>query len=121
WFGKYKSRRFSIVETNFTSIRDAARDQTVTFDCGCDEDYYAYVYPSFPYEIWLCNDFWTAPMNGTDSKAGTLVHELSHFYVVAGTDDVVYGTTACKALAQSTPTKAIRNADSYEYFAENAN
>ncbi|MEO8196116.1 MAG: M35 family metallo-endopeptidase [Thermoanaerobaculia bacterium] len=29
---------------------------------------------------------------GTDSKAGTLVHEMSHFNVVASTDDHAYGT-----------------------------
>lgn len=29
---------------------------------------YAYVYPSSPYNIYLCNAFWSAPMTGTDSK-----------------------------------------------------
>ncbi len=58
-------------------------------------------------------------MTGTDSKAGTLVHEMSHFNVVASTDDVVYGQTGAKNLAFSNPEDAIRNADSHEYFAEN--
>ncbi|HKX84772.1 MAG TPA: M35 family metallo-endopeptidase, partial [Pyrinomonadaceae bacterium] len=68
--------------------------------------------------IYLCNAFWNAPAQGTDSKAGTLVHEMSHFTVVAGTDDHAYGQTACKKLAKR-PQKAIDNADSHEYFAEN--
>ncbi|HSN85774.1 MAG TPA: M35 family metallo-endopeptidase, partial [Thermoanaerobaculia bacterium] len=55
---------------------------------------------------------------GTDSKAGTLVHEASHFTVVAGTSDYAYGQTACKNLAISNPTNATRNADNHEYFAE---
>lgn len=44
---------------------------------------------------------------------------MSHFDVVAGTDDVVYGQTGSKNLAISDPDAAIRNADSHEYFAEN--
>ena len=39
--------------------------------------------------------------------------------VVAGTNDYAYGQTACKKLATKTPNKAINNADSHEYFAEN--
>jgi peptidyl-Lys metalloendopeptidase len=44
---------------------------------------------------------------------------MSHFTVVAGTDDWAYGQTAAKALAISDPAKALDNADSHEYFAEN--
>ena len=91
----------------------------VTFHCTCTGNYYAYVYSNQPYDIWLCNAFWSAPMTGTDSKAGTLVHEMSHFNVVAGTNDWAYGQTAAKNLARTNPSRAIDNADSYEYFAEN--
>ncbi len=58
-------------------------------------------------------------MTGTDSKAGTLVHEMSHFTAVAGTDDHAYGQTNAKSLAISNPDLALNNADSHEYFAEN--
>ena len=61
----------------------------------------------------------SAPTTGTDSKAGTLVHEMSHFNVVASTDDWAYGQSAAKSLAISNPTKALDNADTHEYFAEN--
>ena len=88
-------------------------------DCSCNDSYYAYVYPSAPYKIYVCNAFWSAPLTGTDSKAGTLVHEMSHFNAVAGTDDHAYGKTAAGNLANSNPTKALDNADSHEYFAEN--
>ena len=77
------------------------------------------MYPTQPYKIYLCGAFWSAPLTGTDSRAGTLVHEMSHFNVVAGTDDWAYGQTAAKALAISDPVKAVDNADSHEYFAEN--
>jgi len=58
-------------------------------------------------------------LTGTDSWAGTLIHEMSYFDVVAGTDDFVYEQAGATALAISDPQKALNNADSHEYFAEN--
>jgi len=69
--------------------------------------------------VYLCGAFWTAPDTGTDSRAGTLIHESSHFTAHGGTDDWVYGQAACKDLAIHNPSRAIDNADSHEYFAEN--
>ncbi|MDE3251081.1 MAG: peptidase M35, partial [Bacteroidota bacterium] len=66
--------------------------------------------------IWICTGFWNAPATGTDSKAGTLVHEHSH--ASAGTEDLGgYGRTNCQSLAATKPDDAIKNADNYEYFA----
>jgi peptidyl-Lys metalloendopeptidase len=109
------------VRQHFVDI-DAAMDQNagqIKINCGCNQNYYAYVYPNRPYEIFVCRVFWSAPNTGTDSRAGTLIHEMSHFDVVAGTDDHVYGQSAAKSLAISDPAAAIDNADSHEYFAEN--
>lgn len=119
WFGAYNSTRYSKVKSNFTKIGDALNNKAVVVDCGCTQSYFAYVYPNQPYKIYVCKAFWSAPNTGTDSKAGTLVHELSHFDIVANTDDVVYGQSGSKSLAISNPTQAITNADSHEYFAEN--
>lgn len=119
WFGVFSTTRYNTVKSNFTDISNAWDNAGVTFDCGCKQNYYAYVYPNQPYKIYLCKVFWQAPMTGTDSKAGTLIHEMSHFDIVAGTDDVVYGTTGAKNLAISNPDDAVRNADNHEYFAEN--
>jgi peptidyl-Lys metalloendopeptidase len=44
---------------------------------------------------------------------------MSHFNVVASTNDWAYGQSAAASLAISNPTKAIDNADSHEYFSEN--
>ena len=121
WFGAYTSSRYGTAQQHFVSI-DAAMDQSggqVTINCGCNQSYYAYVYPTRPYEIFVCRAFWTAPLTGTDSKAGTLIHEMSHFDAVAGTDDVVYGQTGAKNLAATDPSGALNNADNHEYFAEN--
>ena len=119
WFGSYDTTRYGTVKSHFTSLTDAWNNASVTFDCGCKKNYYAYVYPNQPYRIYLCNVFWTAPPIGTDSQGGTLIHEMSHFYVVASTNDYVYGQTGAKNLAVTNPAQAIMNADNHEYFAEN--
>lgn len=119
WFGSYSSTRYATLKSNFTKIADALANRALVFDCStCTQNAYAYVYPTQPYRIYLCGAYWNAPVNGTDSKGGTTIHEISHFDVVANTDDVAYGQAACKKLAKQ-PTRAIRNADSHEYFAEN--
>ena len=118
WFGTYTSSRYSTVQSHFNNIYSAFVNQRFTFYCDCTDSSYAWVYASQPYRVHLCNAFWSAPSLGIDSKAGTLVHETSHFTVVAGTQDYAYGQTACKNLAISSPSQAVANADSHEYFAE---
>jgi peptidyl-Lys metalloendopeptidase len=119
WFGAADGARQATVKSHFAALKDAFANKPVTVDCGCKKSYYAYVYPTRPYMIYVCKAFWTAPMTGTDSKGGTLVHEMSHFNVVAATDDWVYGQSGAASLAISDPAKAVDNADSHEYFGEN--
>jgi len=119
WFGAYAASGWATASEHFVKIKDAFDTKPLAFDCKCKKNYYAYVYPTQAYKIYLCNAFWSAPITGTDSRAGTLIHEMSHFDVVAATDDWAYGQTAAKALAISDPVKALANADSHEYFAEN--
>ncbi len=119
WFGTFSSANWNEVKGHFTNIKSALDTQPLVFDCKCNKSYYAYVFPTKPYQIFLCRAFWTAPLTGTDSKGGTIIHEMSHFNVVAGTSDYAYGQTAAKALAISNPAQARFNADSHEYFAEN--
>jgi peptidyl-Lys metalloendopeptidase len=118
WFGTYTSTRFNIVSDNYDAIYDAFQNAPVTYNCKCRRRVFAYVYPSQPYRIYLCRVFWDVSPLGRDSQAGTLVHEMSHFYVVASTDDYVYGESGAKSLAITNPDQAIANADNYEYFAE---
>lgn len=120
WFGTYTSSRYATVRSHFANIASALSSQPYTFNCSCtDSGTYAYVYPTQPYKVYLCGAFWSAPNTGTDSRAGTLVHETSHFNVVAGTGDYGYGQTNAHNLATSNPAKAVTNADNHEYFAEN--
>ncbi|MDC0709606.1 M35 family metallo-endopeptidase [Stigmatella sp. ncwal1] len=119
WFGSYTSTGWSTMKAHFSTLKTAFNSKPVVIDCTCTSNAYAYVYAHQPYTIYVCNAFWSAPMTGTDSKGGTLIHEMSHFTVVAGTDDHAYGQSAAKSLAISQPHKARDNADSHEYFAEN--
>jgi peptidyl-Lys metalloendopeptidase len=115
WFGWANDYRWGVISSRYADITAALDYRDV--DCTCTRNIYAYVYPSSPYKIYVCNYFWSAPQNGAaDSQAGTFIHELSHFY---GTGDYAYGQGACQTLAASDPITARANADNYEYFAEN--
>jgi peptidyl-Lys metalloendopeptidase len=117
WFGSFSSTRWNTARTHYAAISSKLVNEVA--DCTCTDSAYAFVFSNQPYTIHLCNAFWPAPPTGTDSKAGTLIHEMSHFTVVAGTKDNAYGQTACRRLATTSPTRALNNADSHEYFAEN--
>ncbi|CAE6432513.1 unnamed protein product [Rhizoctonia solani] len=125
WFGTYDKSRYNTVVSHFKNIGSDAT--SMNYDCtDClthpSMDYpntYAYVDPNVPTKIYLCGAFWNAPTTGTDSKAGTIVHENSHFTVNGAVEDHVYGQGDAQALAKSNPATAIMNADSHEYFAEN--
>ncbi|RJG20407.1 M35 family metallo-endopeptidase [Massilia cavernae] len=119
WFGTYDSSRYATVKSHFAAIKDGFDNKPVVVDCSCKQSYYAYVYPTQPYKIYVCNAFWSAPLSGTDSKGGTMIHEMSHFNAVAGTDDWAYGQSAAASLAISNAAKAVDNADNHEYFGEN--
>ncbi|CAE6336385.1 unnamed protein product [Rhizoctonia solani] len=118
WFGAFGPTRFDRVKSHFTSIgTDAASS---IYDCSCKKTaVYAYVYQDSPGYVNLCDAFWAAPDTGTNSRAGTIVHEQSHFAVNGGTDDHVYGPVSAQTLAKLDPDQAIDNADNHEYFAEN--
>jgi peptidyl-Lys metalloendopeptidase len=122
WFGSFLSSRYTSVSTHFNAIQDATANKTLQFSCGsprCGRTTFAFVYGNSPYEVYLCPEFWRAELTGTNSRAGTIIHELSHFTILGGTDDHQYGQSAAKQLGATDPNKAINNADSHEYFAEN--
>ncbi len=122
WFGAFNATRYATVTTNFTNILSRLGSNPMAFDCSgtdCFSGDFAFVFPSdSTYTVHLCGSFWDAPVTGTDSRGGTLIHETSHFTPIAATEDYAYGETDAKALAISNPSQAIANADSHEYFAE---
>jgi hypothetical protein len=85
-------------------------------------DRFAYVYPTDKTNtVYIDKAFHNAPAKGTDSKAGAISHEMSHFESVGGTKDHQYGPSKSKNLAEKDPEKALENADSFEYYVEGAN
>jgi len=120
WFGRYNSNNLGLVTSHFRAI-SGGQFSSFTYDCSCtDAGTYAFVNPNKYGYINLCGAFWRAPVTGTDSKGGTLVHECSHFTRNGGTQDYAYGQSACRRLAQTNPARAVMNADSHEYFAESS-
>ncbi|KAF9463907.1 hypothetical protein BDZ94DRAFT_1257728 [Collybia nuda] len=123
WFGAFKNTRYQSVLSNFTSLTTRGNEFSAwLYDCslvGCDPGDYAYVDTDVYGKVYLCESFWTAPATGTNSKAGILVHEGTHFQATGHTRDIAIGKRACRELANTKPGKATQNADSYEYFAEN--
>ncbi|KAG8962370.1 hypothetical protein FRC03_004295 [Tulasnella sp. 419] len=117
WFGTYSASKRDTVKSHYSSM--SGDPSNTTYDCTCTDSAYAYVYANEPGYVYLCNAFWSAPNTGTDSRAGTIVHEQSHFTVNGGTQDYAYGQSAAKSLAINNPSQAIFNADSHEYFSEN--
>ncbi|KAF8759021.1 peptidyl-Lys metalloendopeptidase [Rhizoctonia solani] len=80
WFGTFDSTRFGTVKLHFENIGTDATSST--YDCGCTQSAtYAYVYQDRPGYVYLCEAFWSALDVGSDSRAGTIVHEQSHFVV----------------------------------------
>jgi len=116
----------SMTADNFKPGQQA--DLPATMDIS---NVYAYVQPNDPtHTVYLGGKFndSNTPDTGTDSRAGTLAHELSHFNDIGGTDDVVhpacggqtcYGSQNAENLAKSSPADAQKNADNFEYYTEN--
>jgi len=120
-------KRVAHVRTGLEKVQRCLEGDTVVFkrwdlpedDDTREADTYAYVYTAEKENnIYLGGAFWVARTKGTDSSAGTIVHELTHR--LHGTADHVYGQDGAKDLAKNAPAKATSNADNYEYLAEKA-
>jgi peptidyl-Lys metalloendopeptidase len=116
WFGRWTETRYDRVLSAFERIGDDA--ENATYDGGCDKEYIAEVDPANTNYIWLCEAFWDLSPTGGYSMASVIVHEESHFIANGGTDDYEYGVDKCEKLAEEHPDRAVRNADSYMFFAD---
>ena len=118
WFGIAYNGYQDIVMGAYLDIKYAMETKRYTLYLhgpNCGPNVVAYTYHGST-TIYMCDGYFSAPATGKDSKAGTIIHEMSH--AVALTEDFQYGQRDCMALAISNPSKAIRNADNYEYFSE---
>jgi len=121
-FGAFDTTRLAGLVTNYdATLNDSYGAITFHCDgnipnCGTCPSSSTYAFTCGPPDIGLCGQFWKSqPEFAEDSQSGTVVHELSHWQ---GTSDYKYGCGSCKTLASDTPSEAVLNADSYEYFAE---
>jgi len=126
WFGRYTgSSRWAAVTQNFQRINNKLGSNVFGLDCAgpqCSQGVFAYVYPTdSTFTVHLCGAFWTAsPSISYDSKPGTIIHEMSHFSPLAGTQDHTYGTSGAQDFAARQADKAVNNADNHEYFSESS-
>ena len=134
WFGPFTVPRGETVRAKLKSIYSAIDRGNLRFYCGasehpdCKGDTYAYVYRTEPFSMTVCPSFFSLPaMEGgaPDDAAyefgtmeGTIIHEMSHFTVVADTDDLCYSRSRCADMAIDAPQDAVSNADTFQYYAE---
>jgi len=126
WFGTATPGRYNTVYVYYSNIYYGL-GQNVTYNCRvCQGNTLAFVHPNRPYEINICNIYWS--QHPLSLRPAVLVHEMSHFTNIAGTidgDGTVgpdgYGSHTginwAKYIAQTNPAAAIHNAYSYEYYA----
>ncbi len=135
WFGVWDLARAKRVRTTLAALKQHIRVSKVTFFCSsvgennCDADVYANVFPDDPSTVYICPLYFDLPELSTSTflqvfesgtKAGTIIHEMTHFNVVGSTADNCYSRPVCMNYARTNPNGAIHNADSFQYFAEDA-
>jgi peptidyl-Lys metalloendopeptidase len=134
WFGRYSAANAEAVRASLKAVDRALGRVDLTLVCpetgedGCAFDVYANVFPDRPFVVNLCAAFFGQPTLAgvvptssafeTGTREGTIIHEVSHFIIVAGTDDHCYGRSDCEDMAKESPALAIENADTFQYFAE---
>jgi peptidyl-Lys metalloendopeptidase len=117
WFGEYDLDRWDHVRDNYVAI-DAVMQEEYTYTCTfCPRTTLAYVYKDQPTNVWICPSFFSLLGDDPDFQAGIILHESSHWYAAANTNDYTYGEASCLSLADSYPDYAVNNADNYHYFA----
>jgi len=120
WFGTFSSSNHNFVTNCFYNVYQRLYNSEFNGYCnpaGCGSNVYGYVYPTdTTYTVYMCGLFWSIP----GERVNTIVHEMSHFRTLAGTNDYAYGRNACLNLARSNPNQASRNADNICFFSESA-
>lgn len=124
WFGAFDSARWNRAKAGVEKIHAVLSNGPIGLHCnqsGCSPSAYGYTFPADTKArvIYVCEAFFAAPRLGTDSRAGTLIHLLSQFTDLAGTESYAFGTDAAKSLAVTQPQFSVKNSDNFEYFFEN--
>jgi peptidyl-Lys metalloendopeptidase len=134
WFGRWDADRAADVRETYLAIDAVLGAEALHVVCppvgldGCTVSVFANVWAHEAFRVNLCPAFFGMPgiagvVEGsfvfeTGTREGTIIHEVSHFDAVAATSDHCYGRTDCTVMARRDPDRAVRNADSFQYFAE---
>jgi len=134
WFGSYNAKNGEQVRRVLKAIVKGLRAPEIGVVCLnigqelCDRDTYAFVEKSDPYNVSYCPAFFEMDtmktltndsiQDGSGTRAGTVVHEFSHFSIVGDTEDLCYARDVCTEMARTSSEDAIHNADSFQYFVE---
>ncbi|KAJ8519334.1 hypothetical protein ONZ45_g3695 [Pleurotus djamor] len=137
WFGDFDVARFNEVLQRVTALHNK-RIEDFTYGCSpenCRDQngvvagtllVYAYVLQNVLAHgrINLCPPFFNSVQSSGITRAHVLVHETSHFNAGAlpGTNEnnmEWYTSLGAWTLARTNPANAVKNADSYAWFARN--
>jgi len=117
WFGTYADSNWNFVTPCFRNINSRLNSNfngICDVSSTCASNVFAFVYPTdTTLTVHLCSLFFQR----TADRNRVIVHEMSHFRAICGTQDYTYGTANCLSLARSNPSQASRNADNVCYFA----
>lgn len=119
WFGRYNSDFYTEALDTYKKSEALMGQGAVEFLCDCSGDFFAFIKRTEPYKVHLCELYWGLPATGIESRAGIILHEVSHFSETGNTRDHAYGAPRAAALARDNPRLAVDNAANIEYFAEN--
>jgi len=133
WFGRWDGVRAKFVRRTISALKNHIRTSKITYICehrgsgACDGGTYAFVYPTDSSAIHLCDPYFDLPtlsdatfleVFNSGTRAGTIIHEMSHYDDVGGTADNCYNRDVCSDFARTNPNGAAHNADSFQYFSE---
>lgn len=116
WFGH--GQQELVLKTLRVTAYRMGRPQEITIHCNdpntCRSQFaYARRHANI---LGVCQPFFRAGFEGQDNRWGILIHEMTH--IAAGTGDYAYQPRGAQGLVKEDPSRAARNADSYEYFVE---
>jgi uncharacterized Zn-binding protein involved in type VI secretion len=123
WFGTHDEVGLKIIKRRITKALKLCQNLTVNnFDSMSDErdrkiDYASVNPKDTNYIISLGDPFWNIGPESKNTRAGVLVHELSHFKKIGKTKDHAYDEE-CFNLGEKDPKGALYNADSFKFFIE---
>jgi hypothetical protein len=123
WFGAYSDARVALVLGTLEKTKGAVSN--VTFECWKDTEFFcvlpakpeAFVGKDKPYKVNLCERYFAQTKQS--ERSALLIHEISHFNVVAATTDEKTDKQGALDLAIVDSDAATKNAANYQGYAIN--